>query len=84
MSFDWADMLVWRDGRWTVAAQAFAWWVTADLIAAFETLDKNASVSLKHMAKLCGARTVTWPDARGFINLNTPEDVEAFEAAYPE
>lgn len=64
--------------------QAFAWWVKADLMAAFEALGKDDSVSLKHLAKLCGARTVIWPNASGFINLNTPQDVEAFQAVDQE
>lgn len=31
--FDWEHLLVWRGGRWTVGAQAFAWWVRDVVIA---------------------------------------------------
>ncbi|MGB0383780.1 MAG: AAA family ATPase [Ardenticatenaceae bacterium] len=31
--FDWPELLVWRDGQWRVAAQAFAWWVRDVVIA---------------------------------------------------
>lgn len=27
ISFNWSRALIWRDGQWRVAAQAFAWWV---------------------------------------------------------
>jgi len=31
--FDWEHLLVWRGGRWTIGAQAFAWWVRDVVIA---------------------------------------------------
>ena len=57
----------------------FVWWLTEHLNLAFAELETLRSLSMRHLAKLCGAREVLWKDERLFANINRPEDYERFK-----
>jgi molybdopterin-guanine dinucleotide biosynthesis protein A len=54
-----------------------AWWRLDDLQRLGAPRD---SISLKDLAAAVGAREVHWPGADPFVNLNTPQDLAAFQA----
>lgn len=56
----------------------FAWWRRVDLEAAWKGLDFSKSISLRQLSEVCRAKTVVWPGASCFININTPDDLGAF------
>ena len=57
----------------------FGWWLAADLKRAFAGLDTSRSLSMRHLAKLCGARQVKWDDETLFANINRPEDYSKYQ-----
>ena len=52
----------------------FGWWLRADLKRAFAGVDLTQSLSMRYLAKLCGAREVMWEQDRLFTNINTKEN----------
>ncbi len=58
----------------------FAWWRLLDLVKAFDDIDIDRSISLMRIADKTQAETVSWRDPKLFLNLNTPDDVIAYEA----
>ncbi|MEO1136058.1 MAG: NTP transferase domain-containing protein [Pseudomonadota bacterium] len=57
----------------------FAWWPVGGLAVAQEANSPNDKLSLKALAEALGARSVCWEGADHFVNLNTPDDVAAWE-----
>ncbi|MEQ8658860.1 MAG: molybdenum cofactor guanylyltransferase [Hyphomicrobiales bacterium] len=57
----------------------FAHWYVSELVEAREGVD--ASGSLHSLAEAVGAWPVAWPTGAPFLNLNTPEEVQAFMAS---
>ncbi len=57
----------------------FGWWLAADLNRALMGLDVGRSVSMRQLAKLCGAREVMWDNEQVFANINRPEDYRKFK-----
>ncbi|MFP3942586.1 MAG: molybdenum cofactor guanylyltransferase [Alphaproteobacteria bacterium] len=55
----------------------FACWKCRDLEAAWPHLLRRPQISLKALAEACGVRRVVWADGRVFLNVNSPEDLEA-------
>ncbi len=56
----------------------FAYWQCAELAKARDGVD--ASGSLHSLAEAVGAWPVAWPTSEPFLNLNTPEEAQAFLA----
>jgi molybdopterin-guanine dinucleotide biosynthesis protein A len=59
------------------AHPTFACWTASSLAVAGEKLGGEKSLSLRALAAAAKAREIAWPGRRYFININTPEDLEA-------
>jgi molybdopterin-guanine dinucleotide biosynthesis protein A len=57
----------------------FAHWLVTELVKARDAVD--ASGSLHSLAEAVGAWPVAWPTGALFLNLNTPEEAQAFLAS---
>ena len=57
----------------------FAYWECRALLAALEEIAPGETLSLKQLAERIGARRVLFENEAVFTNLNTPEDVAAFQ-----
>ncbi|WP_409431829.1 molybdenum cofactor guanylyltransferase [Litorimonas sp. RW-G-Af-16] len=58
----------------------FGLWQLTDLSRAFAQLALDQSISMNQLADLCGATDVAWGGDDTFININTLEDVAAFQS----
>lgn len=58
----------------------FGYWLTSDLKRVFDALDVSKSLSMRHLAKLCGARHAMWEHERLFANINTLEEYRKYKA----
>ena len=58
------------------AQPTFAYWRLTDLRQVRTSIDSDAPMI--RLADAVGARRVVWPDIEPFINLNTPQDYQAF------
>lgn len=58
----------------------FAWWPVSKVAAMQKTYSVEDNVPLKALANALDARSVFWECADHFVNLNTPNDVAAWEA----
>ena len=54
----------------------FAFWTLDALAAVEQEFRRTGSLSLHRLTELSGAAVVRWPDAGGFRNINSLEDIE--------
>lgn len=54
------------------------WWRMADLKSVFETDISDGKISLTALAQKIGAKSVTWTDQTLFLNINDPNDLNAY------
>lgn len=59
---------------------ALGYWPLDILSAVWPDLEGQSSVSLRALADICAARRVVWTDTDVFLNINSPEDLEAARA----
>ncbi len=59
----------------------FAYWRVAETLSCAAALRCSERASLLQLAAKTGARQVVWRDPLAFANLNTPEDLAAFNAS---
>lgn len=57
---------------------SIAYWGMNDLENAFSGMDFAQSISLSHLADMCGAREEMWDSQNLFQNINTPNDWTAY------
>jgi len=57
----------------------FAWWPVGGLAAVEKAYSTEGKLSLKALAGALDARCVFWEGSDHFVNLNTPDDVAAWE-----
>lgn len=56
----------------------YAWWRMEDLTDIWKRVNMKGSLSLKKLAELTQAKHIEWDGCETFININRPEDLEAF------